>query len=815
MGKSSRERKDRKSKKTMTKPDDYVRYGPIELARFGKTIVTRNNMSQDEFEQYQTSIAKRHPEICAKIDSKIREITKIVSTLPPLDLLKQAHWKFVGTSIGLYGDVRDGNTALALRMIDYVQSIVASTLPAETVEESVDEETYGTLEKLVENLFSNLAFYFTSRTLYEKETNPDYDKEYDKFYTLAQMHWCMVRGKRYHAHEIEHHTAILSPHNEILQEIFGVTVSELMEGVKSILGSMTSGIPDCAEDLEKFRKATMTALEEHLKSAPRSGSDIREVMQDVIKLNGWEAWQDNIVGRFSGYDLYDLQKITNLPTAFLEAFSWGQGEETEFLSGEDMRGWPLKVWPVFQRPFFKHEGKYYIFECHSLLDNLYRQIQRAIFIKRPDYKPIWATKQQEISERLPVEYFERILPGAKVYQSVFYPLATKNDWAECDIVICYEDHIFIIEVKAGSFTYTSPATDFPAYIASLKSLVYKPAEQGTRFLKYLRSNPTVTLYDKDHKENGTLSADDYYQCNICALTLDSFTEIACQPEQLKKLRIDVGDHPIWAFSIDDLRVYADVFSNPLVFLHYAEQRSRAFNTAHMMLNDEMDHLGLYLAHNAYAIRPLNMPDADRIRYHGFSSNIDDYYSQRLTDPNAPCRLKQEMPKRLDEIIDALLKKTIPGRRKAASMLLDCGGEWRNNIASSIDQVLKQQRTRGTIRPISTIGETKVNIVCWDQKVSMVQKGFAHDHCYATMLIAEDDERTLLELFYNEELELIDISFDHLRRKDIPSGEVARLKSLSADIMAQRLERSSQSGKVGRNQLCPCGSGMKYKKCCGR
>ena len=27
-------------------------------------------------------------------------------------------------------------------------------------------------------------------------------------------------------------------------------------------------------------------------------------------------------------------------------------------------------------------------------------------------------------------------------------------------------------------------------------------------------------------------------------------------------------------------------------------------------------------------------------------------------------------------------------------------------------------------------------------------------------------------------------------------------------------RQSRSRKVGRNELCPCGSGRKYKKCCG-
>jgi uncharacterized protein YecA (UPF0149 family) len=29
------------------------------------------------------------------------------------------------------------------------------------------------------------------------------------------------------------------------------------------------------------------------------------------------------------------------------------------------------------------------------------------------------------------------------------------------------------------------------------------------------------------------------------------------------------------------------------------------------------------------------------------------------------------------------------------------------------------------------------------------------------------------------------------------------------------ERQAVSNKVGRNEPCPCGSGKKYKKCCGK
>lgn len=40
-------------------------------------------------------------------------------------------------------------------------------------------------------------------------------------------------------------------------------------------------------------------------------------------------------------------------------------------------------------------------------------------------------------------------------------------------------------------------------------------------------------------------------------------------------------------AIDDLRVYAEVFSNPFEFLHYVEQRKEAFGSTVLQLDDEL------------------------------------------------------------------------------------------------------------------------------------------------------------------------------------------------------------------------------------
>ena len=66
----------------------------------------------------------------------------------------------------------------------------------------------------------------------------------------------------------------------------------------------------------------------------------------------------------------------------------------------------------------------------------------------------------------------------------------------------------------------------------------------------------------------------------------------------------------------------------------------------------------------------------------------------------------------------------------------------------------------------------------------------------------------------------------VKDEDIPDGrpEMDKLfaqfggREKMAQMMMQRLGEmgeQAKKGKVGRNELCPCGSGKKYKKCCGR
>ncbi len=53
-----------------------------------------------------------------------------------------------------------------------------------------------------------------------------------------------------------------------------------------------------------------------------------------------------------------------------------------------------------------------------------------------------------------------------------------------------------------------------------------------------------------------------------------------------------------------------------------------------------------------------------------------------------------------------------------------------------------------------------------------------------------------------------MAFQRKKKKELEQARMAG----AGDMQVQQVVRSGE--KVGRNDPCPCGSGKKYKKCCG-
>lgn len=808
----------RRKKDTPARPDEFYRKGPLSIARFGKDVIFKSNWDPDDFAKMQAQVAGQFDTIVRQLNETVDQIASLIARLPALKLLHRAWWESAAQHITIETEAEIGpDEALALRMIDYVQSMIASVPAAAEQSEDLSDDDWGQLVASVQGLFDKLnGEYQISSTLHRKLTGNDYDADTEEFRYRAQIYWTNVRGQRHYTHQVVALRDLLENQGDCLKAVFGIDAGQLVIEFEKIWHSLIFGLGEAFEEFESIRKETLAALESDITQGKIS--DVPEkILASTMDEHGITERASQAAARFLGYDLFDLQKITALPVNVLDALSWGQGQEIDFMAPGPMRGWPLKIWPIFRRPFIKIGDRYYCFDLHSLFDHIYRALEKSVFEHSEELKQKWIAQRKLNSESLPERYLRALLPGATDYGEVFYPRGNrkKDGWAELDRFFIYDDHVFIMEVKGGSFTYTSPADDFPAHVASMKDLVESPAKQARRFLEYLNSSDEVPIYDKSHQEIARLRAGDYRHITICAVSVDPFTEFAAQAAQLTKLGLKELDRPVWAISIDDLRVFADVFDTPIEFLHFVEQRQIAFESELLRLDDELDHVGLYLAHNNYSQHAADLVGEDDTRFSvfGYRSDLDRFYKAKLADPEAANPLSQAMPHRMKELIFHLSGLDRPGRVRFGCALLDLGGDARSMIFDGIDAQIARMRGGNKPQALTVFGDIRITALPWGPPAFPAEHDKAVGLARAVIAAQGEPDRWLLEPVYFESEKLVNVEWQQISNVLFSSDEVARLQRQGIVLRERRV--NAVAGSVGRNDPCPCGSGKKSKKCCLR
>lgn len=809
--------KKRKAGRRRDLADERFEAGPLEFARFGRITMGRNRMNTAQHAEMMRRAAENYPTVVADIQALVDRIVDRVAGLPPDLLLHQSWMKFAMAQIMGGEDADAGrNDGIDLRMIDYVQSVIAAAAPRLPYANEVSEEEFATLRADVEALFHKLAREFPiARTAHRKAADPELDMALEAFQVKAEMIWAGVRGARFQVHEKEALQSLLEPHSEVLERLFGLGAEGVATEADRIQTALARGLHDAFGDMELFRDETLNLMEAAIRdgAVPDGEHPMAVVMRDAeIAEKGRDVF-----GRFMGMDLFDVEKTSNLPDRLRNALSWSPGEEATFLAQGDDRGWPLRVWPTMKRPFIRIGDRTFCFDRYALFDNLYRAVQRIVLELEPGYRVAWNEGQQRISEELPFRRLEQLLPQAAVFRPVYYnwaPDGGRAQWHEADGVLAYDGHLFIIEIKGGAFTWTSPTTDLPAHLASLRALVASPAKQGTRFLDYLESRPEVPLYDEGHAEVGRLRLADYRHVSLLAVTLDPFTELAARAQHLPSVGVDVGARPVWVLSVDDLLMLTDLFANPLDVLHFTEQRMRAAASKHVDVDDEMDHIGLYLRENRYSEYAEGLARNGGVpRFNGYSEPIYTYYAGVQREENPP-RPRQDRPPLFDDILALLSRKGEARRSELAGLLLDMVPESKTEMAEAVVRALADQPFQRRSKPLSLYGESPITLFVWTPS-ALRDAARARQHAEEVAAAVGEASRVLLELQFGPGDTLVNLHWARIGLHGLAAAERMDLNFRGGRLARRRVRAAVQEGgALGRNVLCPCGSGQKYKRCHG-
>jgi len=673
----------------------------------------------------------------------------------------------------------------------------------------------------VKTLYGKLIPWFQiARSASLQANDVAYDVDYDSLYVQAEMLWLSVRGDRYAVHDMPHLYDLLVPHNAVFRELFGISSEQFVEGMGKMQAALTFGLGQAVKELYRFQDEVLG--ERELRNKADFKKEMKELVKEAAGKKKWRARFESVAGRFFGFDLFDVEKVTQLPVSLLEELAWPIGGNTEFFAPGKHAGWPLRLLPVNVRPFLKVEDRFYCFDLGNLMDHAYRMMQRLVVRLKPSYSETWNRQQNRASEDIPLGLLKRLLPGGKVYKNAHYRAPTgpadKLDWCEIDGLVIYDDCLMPIEVKAGAFTCAAPTSDFDAYITSVKGLIRKPAEQVIRFTQCLSLRGSVIICDREHRQIATIRKEDYRQIIPCCITLDNLTELAARADKLGGIGVVVPEG-VWCTSVNDLRVYADLFNSPAIFTHFLEQRRKAAFESTVELFDELDHLGLYFKHNLYVEYVKDFVGelgGDHVNWHGYRAKIDEYYHTLLTDEEKAVKPGQDMVKGyFGKTIQLIGASDDAGRCKAASYLLDMSGECRGTFNSMISEALAKQTETGRMMPVSMLGGRGLTVFCQLSGEPLPTKLWRQEHALKRMLIGEQKTWLSLTLTFDTARELVKVDFEQLCEKGISADRRVGLERAVKEMRSREVRKAvADKGRIGRNEACPCGSGKKYKRCCG-
>lgn len=780
-----------------TKPDDYFNNGHIEIARYGRNTFLKNNMTEDAVARIRKDLINKNSELMDEIDGLVNEIQKLVISVNPLRLLKYSSNMFKMSLLNISSefDLPQENVDL-IHMTEYIQSILVSTENEYDEDLEIDEEIiFSEIHQKIENLQGLIKQFYISWGAKLQEEKPELGEDVLNALLEAQFLFG-VRGQRYQCFEKEYHEGLLLGHNNIFQKLFDLSSQDIIDGIDKLEFCLSQKAFDKLNDfMELFDEFS------------ESGKDIEVFLMDK---------KDKIpVDEVFGFKLNDVLEQTNWNEKFVSELSYGLNESNDFLTRENFAGWPIVELPIIFKPFIKIEGKYYCFDYYNFIDNIYRTLQKSIGRLDPTYK--WSDVQQELSENFVNNIFKKILPGCSIHKSNYYPIVGKNkQFAENDLLIEYDNVLIVVEVKAGSFVYTAPIVDFEAHIKSYQTLIEKADLQCSRTVDYLKSKEVVPILDENHKIKTEIDMTQIEDIYMMSITMDNINDFAAKAEKIAFLNLECNAICI---AIDDLMVYEKFFEHPTQFLHFLSQRRLTTQNKKMILNDELDHLGLYIKHNYYNFQTEGIPDDTKIKFDGYRNELDKYFTS-LYHPNLIVEKPiQKIPEFFTSIINFVEKNEIFGRVQLVKYLLDFSSEAKEDFCEKFAYLVRRQKELNRMISLNSMGEgddLRYSCFVYQKSISPISEKNVYDYVYTKIFWNNETDRALIIIYYDENNNLENIKFKLCGPSDIKAEDIEKFKKLGEQEAQQKLIfYKNKNKKIGKNVLCPCDSGKKYKKCCFR
>lgn len=774
---------------------------------------------------------KKRKEIAASLlkdmEATSARMRELIVTMPPHDLLGYIYAQRMMKAMAdqssaeeqCQTDVPDDLINENQFLLEYVHAVLASD--AAPAKMTFDEAQCAELFELGRKLREQAMFFAMATSADTKDGIFGPDTADIEF--RAKSNWVMLRGNRYQVLEGEFYRYVLAPHNDVLEEVYGIGATYIAEGFQAMADATRSGHAEATMAMIKQMEAAQAFAAAHDRPLEESMEAWVAANAEQAKAAG-QAMDDMFRGGIA-----NVSRHTKLSSTLLADLAYQRGEETEFFSAGDFVGTPYRTLPARKKPLIQLGLDYYAVDPCFARDAGYRALLYNLLQRKPDYKKTFEDRQKMMSEAAFADILAAQLPGATVLQEIYYKDPASKQWSENDTLILMDDVLFLVEAKAGAAaTIASPALDFSRHAQSVQDLVLKAYKQCERFFKYLNSADEVPLYhliEGKYEECGRVRCSDYRLMVPIGLTVESFSPFSAYCKELPQVEPLLGRHPFVSLSIDDLFVLKRLLPTPGEFAHYMEVRQAVAGMRRAHLFDELDHLGAYLKKNRFdqdIAEQLQDGKANMVLWDGMSDIVDRSFEGE--DWEVRPFPAQSFPDEVLRLLDALDVTRAQGWLSAESHIRDLGEEGRKNLAKMLID-LRQTLNQHPARYFVLAGDGKPLFVWLQQHGQQIDWKKVNEKASAASLAVKASNviGVVAEIssdgtYHRAQSFAAHIPTERTEENASIYEDAARMAHPTRAVNLKQPENAPSLRKIkkpGRNDPCPCGSGTKFKRCHGR
>lgn len=429
------------------------------------------------------------------------------------------------------------------------------------------------------------------------------------------------------------------------------------------------------------------------------------------------------------------------------------------------------------------------------------------------YLPSLAKHRGEFTERLVADRLALVFGGERVHANVDIWKSKDAKIGEIDVLVVWGDRAIVVQAKSKRLTLAARKGNDQIIRDDFKKSVQDAYDQAVQCAQCL-GDARFTLTASDGSE--VALPRELKEIYVFCVVSDHYPALSFQARQFLRTVIAPRLQPPLVMDVFTIDAMTEMLQTPLHFLAYVNRRS---NYADQLLaSQELTILAYHLKQNLWIA-----PEVDLMHLaDDFSAGLDVAMAVRRTGV-AGAATPDGILTRFDATTLGRVIKEIEARPEAATidlgfLLLALSEDTVKDTSRAIDKLAARARADGKHHDL-TLGfgpaETGLTVHCSDDPAPIAVARL-RSHCQRRKY-KEEANRWFGLCMHPSGLNVrfgISLSYPWVQSDAMDEAtREMRTPMPVADTFAALLRGKSREKKVGRNDPCPCGSGLKYKKCC--